>query len=62
VKEKKEEKGPTPHKPRGPICSFFQYYHANVKEFMKAGPNGQKDPGSEFVRRASNKWKTLSDE
>lgn len=29
---------------------------------MKAGPNGQKDPGSEFVRRASNKWKTLSDE
>ena len=48
-----------PHKPRGVICSFFQYYHAHMHEFTKKeGDN--KDAGKEFVRRASIKWKTLS--
>lgn len=51
-----------PHRPKGPICSFFQYYHANIKEFMKKDPNTQKDPGSEFVKRASMKWNTLSED
>jgi hypothetical protein len=30
-RERKEKEDPMPHKPKGPICSFFQYYHANLK-------------------------------
>jgi hypothetical protein len=51
-----------PHKPKGPICSFFQYYHSHIHEFMKKEGDNQKDAGSEFVRRASIKWKTLTEE
>jgi hypothetical protein len=50
-----------PHKPKGPICSFFQYYHSHIQEFMRKDGD-HKDAGSEFVRRASTKWKTLSEE
>jgi 16S rRNA U516 pseudouridylate synthase RsuA-like enzyme len=61
-RERKEKEDPMPHKPKGAICSFFQYYHANIHDFMKKEGDNQKDAGSEFVRRASIKWKTLTDE
>jgi hypothetical protein len=39
-----------PHKPKGPVGSFFLYYHSNKERIMKDNKN---QLGSELVKIAS---------